>query len=135
MPSTLRYHISFGDCDPAGIVFYPNIFRWMDAAFHNVLRPAGGHAELCRQLQSVGVGLVDASAKFLFPMRDGDALEIRSQVSEWSQKTMTLAYEGYVGDTLAIIGSEVRCLFVRTEQGIAAGEISKLRAALGAMDE
>ena len=24
--------IHFGDCDPAGIVFYPNFLRWMDAA-------------------------------------------------------------------------------------------------------
>jgi len=24
--------IEFGDCDPAGIVFYPNFQRWMDAA-------------------------------------------------------------------------------------------------------
>lgn len=135
MPSTLRRNVSFGDCDPAGIVFYPNTFRWMDAAFHNVLRPAGGHEELCSRLQSVGIGLVDASAKFRFPMRDGDTLEIRSHVSEWSPKTMTLAYEGYVGDTLTFIGSEVRCLFVRTEKGIAAGEISELRAILEAIDE
>ena len=24
--------IQWGDCDPAGIVFYPNFLRWMDAA-------------------------------------------------------------------------------------------------------
>jgi 4-hydroxybenzoyl-CoA thioesterase len=27
-----RVTIQFGDCDPAGIVFYPNFQRWMDAA-------------------------------------------------------------------------------------------------------
>ena len=24
--------VEWGDCDPAKIVFYPNFFRWMDAA-------------------------------------------------------------------------------------------------------
>jgi len=27
-----RFTVEFGDCDPAQIVFYPNYFRWMDAA-------------------------------------------------------------------------------------------------------
>ena len=135
MPGTLHYDITFGDCDPAGIVFYPNTFRWMDAAFDNFLRPAGGHAELCHKLHSVGLGLVDASAQFRFPMRDGDALVIRLHVAEWSPKTMTLAYEGHVGDTLTFKGREVRCLFVRTENGIVTGELSQLRGILEAMDE
>ena len=26
-----RVRIEFGDCDPAGIVFYPNFQRWIDA--------------------------------------------------------------------------------------------------------
>ena len=24
--------VHWGDCDPAGIIFYPTYFRWMDAA-------------------------------------------------------------------------------------------------------
>ena len=27
-----RVTVQFGDCDPAGIVFYPNFQRWIDAA-------------------------------------------------------------------------------------------------------
>ena len=30
--STHEVEIEFGDCDPAGIVFYPNHFRMFDAA-------------------------------------------------------------------------------------------------------
>ena len=26
--------VEWGDCDAAGIAFYPAFFRWMDAAFH-----------------------------------------------------------------------------------------------------
>lgn len=28
--------VEWGDYDEAGIVFYPNYFRWMDGAFHQV---------------------------------------------------------------------------------------------------
>ena len=27
-----RVDVHFGDCDPAGIVFFPNFSRWMDEA-------------------------------------------------------------------------------------------------------
>ena len=30
-----RVGVQFGDCDPAGIVFFPNFSRWMDAASHH----------------------------------------------------------------------------------------------------
>ena len=26
------YRVEFGDCDPARIVWFPNFFRWIDAA-------------------------------------------------------------------------------------------------------
>ena len=34
VPKTTQYSVTvqFGDCDPAGIVFYPNFQRWMDEA-------------------------------------------------------------------------------------------------------
>ena len=38
---TSRFLVEFGDCDPAGIVFYPNFLRWMDAAALHFFRAAG----------------------------------------------------------------------------------------------
>jgi 4-hydroxybenzoyl-CoA thioesterase len=34
MPRTTihRVQVQFGDCDPAQIAFFPNYFRWCDAA-------------------------------------------------------------------------------------------------------
>lgn len=107
----------------------------MDATFHNMQRPLGGHTDLCGRLQTVGLGLVDASAQFRHPMRPGDAPEVRFYASEWTPKTMSLAYEGYIGDKLSFKGREVRCLFVQTEQGIVAGEISEPRGLVEAMNE
>ena len=124
------FDISFGDCDPAGIVFYPNAFRWMDGTFHALLRRFGGHAALCQSLGAVGLGLVDASAKFLSPMRDGDRLILRASLSEWSRRSFTVDYEGHCGGTRAFTGREVRCLFKPGERGITAGDLAPLRQRL-----
>lgn len=126
MSPIFETQITFGDCDPAGIVYYPNTFRWMDASFHNLLRPFGGHATLCSTLGSVGVGLIDASAKFKSPLRDGDDLSIYATISDWGKKAVTIAYQGQVGERCAFTGSEVRCLFTRNESGMIAGDMTKL---------
>lgn len=123
-------NVSFGDCDPAGIVFYPNIFRWMDAAFHKMLRQYGGHQKLCTKLGGLGLGLVDASAQFRSAIRDGDLLEVHGTINEWSRKSMTLTYQGHVGERLAFEGREVRCLFTKGESGIVTGDIGALRTIL-----
>lgn len=130
MESIFSTQITFGDCDPAGIVFYPNTFRWMDAAFHNFLRPYGGHEELCSKLQSLGIGLADVSAQFRSPLRDGDKLSIDIESIEWGSKTITLSYEGCVGDRLAFCGKEVRCLFMLTKGHMIAGNLTNLREIL-----
>ena len=118
---------SFGDCDPAGIVFYPNFFKWMDHAFHGWLRPFGGHSALCMKLQSVGIGLMDASMRFQSPARDGDEIRIALEAAEWAPKTLTLTYRLTCEARPVALGREVRGLFTRTETGIQAADMVALR--------
>ena len=127
MTVVLTTDVTFGDCDPAGIVFYPNVFRWLDAAFHKLLRPLGGHHGICKELGSAGLGLVDAQAHFRSAIRDGDVLDVSVSIAEWSRGSVTLVYEGRVGTRLAFEAREVRCLFIRENGGIVAGDISALR--------
>ncbi len=130
LPSMTSVPVSFGDCDPAGIVFYPNILRWCDAAFHTHLRPVGGHAKLCTMLQAVGIGLVESSARFQSPLRDGDLLEIETTISDWGRRTLTVTHAGSVSGRAVFEVKEVRCLFKATKTGMVAGEVGELRAVL-----
>ena len=128
MITTIYEHrITFGDCDPAGIVFYPNVFRWMDATFHQILRAYGGHAVVCGKLDALGIGLVDVSTRFMSPMRDGDTLSLRVDVASWSRRALTLAYSGSVAETETFTAHEVRCLFQSTKTGIVAGDVGGLK--------
>ncbi|MGV6888182.1 acyl-CoA thioesterase [Rhodophyticola sp. SM2404] len=135
MYHTESFNITFGDCDPAGIVFYPNTYRWMDAAFHSWLRPFGGHAELCRTFGALGIGLVEAQANFKSPMRDGDLLSLTLEVAAWQPRILDLSYRGTVGQTLCFTGSERRALFIRSEGSMRVGDMGALRKALNIDDK
>ena len=122
--------ITFGDCDPAGIVFYPNYFAWFDRTFHDWLRQHGGHADICKSLDAMGLGLMDAGAKFRAPCGDGDTLEINLSVEAWDRKALRLTYEGRIAGRTTVMGHEVRGLFKASPTGIMAGDMRDLRAYL-----
>lgn len=120
--------VSFGDCDPAGIVYYPHLMAWMDRTFHDWLNRFGGHAELGRKLGSTGFGLMEVGAKFRRPVRDGDLLVIDMSIEGWDSRALRLAYAGSVGGQAAFEGREVRAVFIATPQGLRAGEMAGFRA-------
>ena len=120
--------VSFGHCDPAGIVYYPNLFRWVDETFHDHLDRFGGHAAVCKRLGSVGLGLIDVSAAFRTPMAEGDRLTIEMRVSRWGGRSLTLDYLGRVGARRAFEATEVRGVFIRDGERLTAGETAPLRA-------
>lgn len=123
--------ISFGHCDAAGIVFYPNYFRWFDRCFHTfLLKRAGGHKALCEQLGARGIGLMDATARFVSPALDGDLLQIEMRLDKWEQKRLSIAYTGHVGDRVVVKGQELRGLFLPDGDRLKAGDMTPLRAAL-----
>lgn len=122
--------VSFGDCDPAGIVYYPNHFRWFDATFHALLQRFGGHAAVSRRLGSIGIGLIEVGGAFRAPAEDGDALVLRARIVEWRDKTLRIAYEGHVDDRLTVEGFEVRGVFIREDGRLRAGKVAPLREIL-----
>lgn len=127
---SVSLRVSFGDCDPAGIAYYPNILGWLDRAFHDWLRRFGGHAALCRRLDAVGIGLMDVSARFLRPIADGDLLAVELTVEEWREKSLRLAYEIRCEGALMACGQETRGLFARGTAGMMAARLDPLRRIL-----
>lgn len=131
----IEYDVTFGDCDPAGIVFYPNIYSMLDRCFHGWLRRFGGHAALCDELGLAGVGLREATATFRRPLRDGDRISVSIEALGWEDRTLAIDYAGRLGDTVAFTGRELRALFVVTPAGIKAGDTGSLKAAIEAHGE
>ncbi len=91
---THTVRVEFGDCDPAGIVWFPNFFRWTDAASRHFFTECGvpRWAELELSTGVLGTPLVDIQCKFLKTASYGDTLLVRCHIAEWRDKSFVQRY-------------------------------------------
>jgi 4-hydroxybenzoyl-CoA thioesterase len=109
-----RFIIEFGDCDPAGIVFYPNYLRWMDAASLHYFRAMGVPSwnELAAQTGIIGTPIVDVTARFVRPASYGDVIDVETTIAEWRGKSFLFRHVIRRGGDILVEGQEVR-IFAR----------------------
>ncbi|MEO8486213.1 MAG: thioesterase family protein [Betaproteobacteria bacterium] len=107
---TTEFTVEFGDCDPARIVFYPNFFRWMDAASRHFFAAAGVPSwhETERSDGIIGTPLVEASARFERPATYGERIAVETTIAEWRGKSFVMSHRIRRGDTVLAEGREVR---------------------------
>lgn len=95
MPLVSRHEITveWGDCDPAGIVYYPSYFRWCDQASHRMFLAAGVERdELSGRPWKEGTPLVAAECSFKRPSHPGEKLTVESHVSRFGRSSFTIAH-------------------------------------------
>jgi acyl-CoA thioesterase FadM len=131
---SIEIQISFGHCDAAGIVFYPNYFRWFDRCFHTfLLDRLGGHAALCAQLGARGIGLMHVDADFRSPGTDGDRFVLEMGAPRWSGRSLTLPYTGRIGTRILVEGIETRGVFGERDGRMTALPVAPLREMIDAL--
>ena len=117
MPKTVVYEveITFGDCDPAGIVFYPNFSRWMDASSLNFFVKCGvlPWRELIKTTGIIGTPLLEINTKFSQPATYGQTLQIHTSIDEWRSKVIVQHHVVKRGNDLICEGTEVRAFCIR----------------------
>ena len=107
--SRRRIRVDWGHCDPAGIVFYPNYFRWFDQCTSALFEAAGlPLPQLYRAHGLKGFPLLDTGATFSASATFGDDLDAESGVVEWTAKTLKVQHRLLRGQTLAVEGWELR---------------------------
>lgn len=95
--------IRWGDCDPAGIVYTPNILGYaveaIEAWYARVLRTSWPAIMAERDMATP---MVSAELAFKKPMRPGDRVGLRVRVSRLGRTSLTFAVAGEdaQGDTL-----------------------------------
>jgi 4-hydroxybenzoyl-CoA thioesterase len=106
--------VEWGDCDPAGIMFYPQCFRWFDTATHHLFTAAGRPMNELEALYGiVGCPLVDVGARFKSPLPWQSEIAIESTVTEWHTKSFVVNHTVWKAEVLAIEGREVRVCVAR----------------------
>ncbi len=89
LPHTVRW----GDCDAAGIAYYPHFFEWMDAASHVLTREMGISGADMLPPSRLAVPLAAVQAEFLAPVNLDDEIEIRLRVSRVGRSSFSVRHE------------------------------------------
>jgi 4-hydroxybenzoyl-CoA thioesterase len=128
---SVRVQVGWGDCDPAGIVFYPRFYGWMDNVSHVLARKMGIPREsmLPPSQELLGFPVVDTAAQFLAPARIDDVLEVRTRVARVGRSSLSLRHEivrleSDGTETLIARGREERVFTVNGPDGLHSREMA-----------
>jgi 4-hydroxybenzoyl-CoA thioesterase len=110
-----RVQVQFGDCDPAGIVFFPNFSRWMDQASLAFFMACGvpPWRELVKTRGIIGTPLLEIHTRFIRPATYGQAIEVHTTVEAWMVKTFRHRHRITRDGELLCEGTEVRAFCIR----------------------
>jgi 4-hydroxybenzoyl-CoA thioesterase len=107
--------IEWGDCDPAGIIFYPRYFAMFDAATTYLLERAIGMSkfEYLKAYNFLGHPIVETRARFRIPTRYGDEVTIETAVVACGRSSMKIEHRLAKAGVLAAEGFETRVFVAR----------------------
>lgn len=118
MAAALKVTVAFGDCDEAGIVFYPNYLYWMDSAFQALLRDRALSQRTIRQrFGALGTPIVECGAKFLAPLEYDQILTVEAKIENWGERSFRVRFTGASDDTPIFDGFETRVWAARGADG------------------
>jgi 4-hydroxybenzoyl-CoA thioesterase len=128
---SVRVQVGWGDCDPAGIVFYPHFYAWMDTVSHVLARAMGIARESMLPPGSdlLGFPVVATRAQYLAPARMDDVLEVRTWVARVGRTSLSLRHEilrleADGSETAIAHGREDRVFIVQGPDGLHARELT-----------
>jgi 4-hydroxybenzoyl-CoA thioesterase len=102
--------IVWGDCDPAGIVYYPRYFEMFDTSTTALFERALGMTkyQFLKAHESLGYPMVDTRARFLLPTRYGDDVVIETTITEIKRSSFAVTHRLMKDAALAVEGFETR---------------------------
>lgn len=108
--NTRLLEIEWGDCDAAGIVFYPRYFAMFDASTAYLFEKAIGMKKIAwtKKFGIVGIPVVDTGAKFIIPSRYGDVITIETQATDIRRSSLDIQHRVLKAGALAIEARETR---------------------------
>ena len=115
MTNTRTVRIEWGDCDPAGIVFYPRYFAMFDASTTALFERALAMTkyQFLKRYDALGYPMLDTAARFLTPTRFGDSVTIETSVSRVGRSSFDVTHRLTKDGELAVECTEKRVWVTR----------------------
>ncbi len=102
-----QFRVEWGETDTAGIIYYPNYFRWFDRNTHELFRAAGMPISRLHRQGHVHP-IVESGARFWLPLLYDDQVTLATTVTELRAKTFRLEHKVSREGTPVAEGFEVR---------------------------
>ena len=101
--------IEWGDCDAAGIVYFPRYVEYFDACTVRLFEAAGfPKPEMLKRFGMAGYPMVDLQVRFLIPSTFGDDVTVESAITSFGRSSFKVHHRLLRGDDLAVEGFETR---------------------------
>jgi len=115
LSNTRTTRIEWGDCDPAGIIFYARYFEIFDVSTTMLVERALGMNKIdyLKAYDIVGHPVLETRARFRLPTRFGDTVTIETKVVACGRSSFKLEHRLTLAGALAVEGSETRVWVVR----------------------
>jgi len=115
LTNTRTIRVQWGDCDPAGIVYYPRYFEWFDASTILLFEKATGmtKVKMLEKYEGAGLALLEARAVFKVASHYGEDIDIETQVTEFRRSSFFVQHKVTKAGVLALEGHETRLWTVR----------------------
>src|SRR5580700_4905063 len=113
--NTRTTRVEWGDCDPAGIIFYVRYFDFFDVSTTMLLERALGmkKIEYLKAYNFLGHPLAETRAKFRLPTRYGDEVTVETALVACGRSSFKLEHRLSKAGTLAAEGAETRVWVAR----------------------
>jgi len=118
LSNSRQVRIEWGDCDPAGIIFYPRYFEIFDASTAALFENALGMTKYqqLKDLDFAGYPLVCTQAKFIRPTRFGDNVTVDTTIT-FGRTSFEIEHRLSRGGELCVECAEKRVWVVRDAEG------------------
>mgnify|MGYP001237738499 CR=1 FL=1 len=120
MTNIHRIKVYFGDTDAAGIVFYPNYYRWMDQAAGELFGKLIAPISKMQKEDKIFLPLLETHCIFRTALFVEDVVEIHSKVTEINNKTLRVDHHFIRGDETVAQGYEIRVWATKTDGKLSA---------------
>lgn len=107
--------VRFGDCDPAGVAYYPEFFNWFHQAMETCFEEYLG-IPYAKMIETVGFPTVQTSAEFQRPLPVGSDIEIIVCIEKMGKSSINWRFDIHRNSKIAAIGRvKTVCIAVDTD--------------------
>ncbi len=97
---TIKSKIYFYDCDPAGIMFFANVYRLAHSAYETFMKNLNTERNFFYDNDLV-LPIFHSEADYFIPLKTDDEIEIQVNVSQLRNSSFELSYNINIDDKIA----------------------------------